>query len=77
MLGRVVGAAMIVLIVGAGLCLFDLDHTTRGDFCLSVVAVGSGSFLAISLVPKERFYPAPVPAYRLYPSDLPAPPPRA
>jgi hypothetical protein len=75
-LPRLIALAAIVLIVGAGLCLFDGDQSAGGDLCLLLV-VTTGLLPAFPLAPTGHLLPALVKSYRRYSPDLPAPPPKA
>ncbi len=76
-LGRVMVLALVAVIAGAGLCLFDVDDTAGMDLCTSAFATTIGPLLAMPLAPSGRFLPGLAPAYHLYPPAPPAPPPRA
>lgn len=75
---RLVALLAIVLIVAAGLCIFDPpgDRSDAIDFCLLLFLPASAVILAVVLRPLERLVPANVPAYALTPRDPAAPPPR-
>lgn len=73
---RLIALAAVAVIAGAGLCLFDADHTASADLCLASLTIASGLLLAIQLVLTGRSIPGFAPAYQNYPPDLPAPPPR-
>ena len=75
-LNRVMTMALIALILGAGLCLFDGDDGTAGDLCISLLTPAIGLLLAFPLAPTGRLLPARVQAYHPYLPDLPAPPPK-
>ena len=74
---RLIALAAMVLIAGAGLCLFDGDQSAGGDLCLFLVATTMGLLLAFPLAPTGHLLPAVAKSYRRYPPDLPAPPPKA
>jgi len=76
-LPRLIALAAMVLIAGAGLCLFDGDQSVGGDLCLFLVGTTMGLLPAFPLALTGHLLPALVKSYRRYPSDLPAPPPKA
>lgn len=76
-LPRLIAVAAMVLIAGAGLCLFDGDQSAGGDLCLFLVATTMSLLPAFPLAPTGHPLPAPVKSYRWYPPDLPAPPPKS
>ncbi len=74
---KVIALALVAVLVGAGLCLFDTDQAADGDLCTSCIWTASGPVPASPLIATGRIVPGCASAYYLYPPDPPAPPPKA
>ena len=73
---RIVALVTTVLIIAAGLCLLDADHSESGpDLCGALSTLGIspsvGFYLGVS-----RSYILPIALLQPYFSDLPYPPPK-
>jgi hypothetical protein len=77
-LRRLLAIGAMALIIGAGLCAFDLhgDDGTGLDLCWSVLALVSGPLALLVVASGARFAPARVAPHRLTSFAPLAPPPR-
>lgn len=77
-LRRLLAIGAMALILGAGLCVFDVDHgdSTALDLCLSALALVSGPLALLVVAAGTRFAPARVTPRSLTSFDPVAPPPR-
>jgi hypothetical protein len=76
-LRQAVALLAVVLLIGAGACLFDAGEPPGEDLCFALVAVSAVPVLAFMLTLAGQIGPAPVLAFPLVSPDLAAPPPRA
>jgi len=75
-IARIVALATVVLIIAAGLCLLDTDHSGSGiDLCGTVLTPTGGLTLGFYLAVGAS-YILPVALLQPYCSDLPYPPPK-
>ena len=74
-----IALAAVVLIAGAGFCLFDSDHARAPalDPCLSLFVAGTAAVLPTLLASAERTAPARLELMRSTSHDPLAPPPKA
>jgi hypothetical protein len=77
-LRRLLAIGAMALIIGAGLCVFDLhdDGGSGLDLCLSALALVSGPLALLVVSAGARFAPARVARHSLTSFDPVAPPPR-
>lgn len=81
--GRVAVAALMLLVVAAGLCAFDRDrdgedeHMMLQDLCLLALLVPSVALLVAGLDPGGRVQGLGQPALVAVPLAVPQPPPRS
>ncbi len=74
-LNRLIALAVTVVILGAGLCVFDGDHGAQGDLCLLFLATTTSLAVWTLTASRDWGLAALTLAYAFSPSDLPTPPP--
>lgn len=77
-LRRLLAIGTMALIIGAGLCVFDLhdDDGSGLDLCSSALALVSGPLVLLVRAAEPRFAPARVAPHSLTSFEPLAPPPR-
>jgi len=76
-LSKLFALGAVVLVLGAGLCLFDDGGRPSHNLCTLSLAAAAGAPIALSLVVVGRPTPGLIETYRPFLADLPSPPPRA
>jgi len=76
-LSKLLALGAVILVLGAGLCLFDDGGRPSHDLCALSLATAAGAPMALSLVVVGRPTPGLIETYRPLLADLPSPPPKA